>query len=225
MEVAGSPVPQQDPSVDLIVGLTRAEKPGLWIPNTELGSWDPSDPEAHTALFLQGDHELRRTRRRAIRLSKLMHRQYGDPLPITSFNQEAIGHEAVLDGMTIAEALLAICERGAAQLAAGLTPDPAGVSPPLKCPNPFLASQRYRTSADHLRRALANDTNVDVVRAELEAIFFLLAPVDTSSKARLAATLRGAVSVSFGASGLGLQTAARGVNLKPVRSYGDTVAP
>jgi hypothetical protein len=224
MGVPGSPTPQQDPSVDLIVGLTRSGNPGLWIPNTETASWDPSDPETHTDLFQQGDHELRRTRRRAIRLSKLMHRQYGDPLPITSFNQEAIGHAAVLERMSIAHAFLAICEIGASQLAAGLTPDPAGVSPPLKCPEPYLASQRYQTSADRLRRALARDADENAVRAELEAIFFLLAPVGTSSKARLAAALRSAVPVSFGATGLGLQADTRGINLKPVHSFGDTIA-
>src|ERR1700677_1559066 len=41
----------QDPSVDLIVALTRADGDGRWIPNTEAGDWDASDPEEHTALL------------------------------------------------------------------------------------------------------------------------------------------------------------------------------
>jgi hypothetical protein len=34
----------EDPTVDLVVGLERVNKPGLWIPNTEAEDWDPSDP-------------------------------------------------------------------------------------------------------------------------------------------------------------------------------------
>jgi hypothetical protein len=39
---------EQDPSVDLIVALTRADGDGRWIPNTEAHDWDASDPEEHT---------------------------------------------------------------------------------------------------------------------------------------------------------------------------------
>jgi hypothetical protein len=223
MEADSAATPLQDPSMVLIVGLTRAEGGGLWIPNTEANSWDASDPETHTELFRQGDHSLRRTRRRAIRLSKLMHRQYGATPAITSFNQEAIGHQVVRDGMTIAEAFWALCDQGARQLAVSLTPDPAGVSPPLKCPDQFLAAQRYRTAADHLGRALAHDDDEDLVRSELEAVFFLLAAPGTSSKAGLAAALRASVPLSFGASGLGLQSTARGIPLKQVSSFGGPI--
>src|SRR5207247_30146 len=37
---------EQDPSVDLIVALERADEEGRWIPNTEDHDWDASDPEA-----------------------------------------------------------------------------------------------------------------------------------------------------------------------------------
>ncbi len=46
-EPLGTEDPQEDPSVDLVVGLNRADAPGLWIPNTERDGWDPSDPECH----------------------------------------------------------------------------------------------------------------------------------------------------------------------------------
>ena len=42
---------EQDPSVDLIVALTRVEGDGRWIPNTEAECWDASDPEEHTRLL------------------------------------------------------------------------------------------------------------------------------------------------------------------------------
>ena len=48
----GEPLPSgEDPTVDLVVGLERVSKPGLWIPNTETEAWDPSDPEEHTRLL------------------------------------------------------------------------------------------------------------------------------------------------------------------------------
>ena len=34
----------EDPTVDIVVGLDRVGQPGLWIPNTESSTWDPSDP-------------------------------------------------------------------------------------------------------------------------------------------------------------------------------------
>src|ERR1019366_2277660 len=58
-----------DPSVDLIVGLTRAEG-AQWIPNLESNDWDPSDPEKHTALLTADPKSLRVTRARIIRLVK-----------------------------------------------------------------------------------------------------------------------------------------------------------
>lgn len=220
--VPGSPVPRQDPSVDLIVALTRgAGARGLWIPNTDTDTWDPSHPEYHTELFHDGDHELRRTRRRAIRLSKLYQRQFGEPLVITSFNQEAIGHEIVSDGMDIGTAFCAICNRGAEQLAVTLTPDPANVSPPLKCPDRYTASQRYRTAADHIARALAHDDDRDFVAGEIAAMFAYLEPAAADTKSSLAATLRAAAPVSFTGAALAARPVARAVPLKPVHAYGE----
>jgi len=229
MDVAGSAVPRQDPSVDLIVALTRASGSGIWIPNTEEDDWDASDPERHTELFRQGDPELRRNRRRAIRLSKLLHRQFGGEPAVSSFNQEAIGHAVVVDGMSIAEAFLAICERGASQLSAGLTPDPAGVSQPIKCPGRLLAAERYAEAGRHVSQALARDADEAYVRAEVEAVFYLLEPPSMASKSGFAAALRQGVPLGFGAAGLGLrpsddgappQPAARPVALKTTRAYG-----
>jgi hypothetical protein len=65
------PLPNgEDPTVDLVAGLERKEKPGLWIPNLEKDRWDPSDPEEHTRLLTAELKSLRVTRARASRLAK-----------------------------------------------------------------------------------------------------------------------------------------------------------
>jgi Transposase IS66 family len=62
------PIDKEDPSVDLIAALTRADEPGLWIPNTKKDDWDASDPEEHTRLLTARPKELRVHRARLIRL-------------------------------------------------------------------------------------------------------------------------------------------------------------
>jgi len=70
MVTSEHPDEKQDPSVDVIVALTRAnDAAGLWIPNLEQRCWDASHPEKHTELLNSGSAELQRVRRRAIRLA------------------------------------------------------------------------------------------------------------------------------------------------------------
>ncbi len=40
-----------DPSVDLVVALTRKDGDGIWIPNRDYDDWDASHPECHTRLL------------------------------------------------------------------------------------------------------------------------------------------------------------------------------
>ena len=87
----GEPLPSgEDPAVDLVIGLERVNKPGLWIPNTETDGWDPSDPEEHTRLLTtrSDPKALRVTGARAIRLAKAENKRTGVP-PLCSFNREA----------------------------------------------------------------------------------------------------------------------------------------
>ena len=59
-----------DPYVELIVGLDRADGPGIWIPNRRNG-WDPADPELHTDLMtIRHRESLRVVRAHILRLSK-----------------------------------------------------------------------------------------------------------------------------------------------------------
>ena len=60
----------EDPTVDIVVGLTRRDGAGLWIPNTQQDRWDPSHPERHTELFSLPSESVAAVRRRAVRLAK-----------------------------------------------------------------------------------------------------------------------------------------------------------
>jgi hypothetical protein len=44
-------VGDEDPSVDLIVGLARKEDDAMWIPHLDGDRWDPAHPEEHTRLL------------------------------------------------------------------------------------------------------------------------------------------------------------------------------
>lgn len=80
-EPIGSGDDATDPSVDLIVALTRKENEGLWIPNRNSGGWDASHPECHTKLLTDPPQDVRRVRARAIRLVKAWNKQFSSPDP------------------------------------------------------------------------------------------------------------------------------------------------
>jgi len=150
---------EQDPSVDLIVALTRAEGPGRWIPNTERPDWDASDPEEHTRLLNDLDVSARVHRARVIRLAKAAVKQGETPV-VSSFNLEALAIELVDWDSTIAESLRDLLLDGARQLSAGLTPDPAGVSDPIKLPDGVtraMATARLRELGDAIAQAVEAD--------------------------------------------------------------------
>jgi hypothetical protein len=98
------PVDGQDPTVDLVVALTRKDGPGLWIPNLERNSWEPSDPERHVELFSSGTESLRRTRRRVVRLLKAWNKQYGQP-GFSSHNLTVWAWEFIEPGMGLVACL------------------------------------------------------------------------------------------------------------------------
>src|SRR5260370_40427158 len=74
-----APVEDQDPTVDLVIALTRRDGQGLWIPNLEKNTWEASDPELHAELLNGGQLAVRRTRRQVIRLAKAWNRQFSEP--------------------------------------------------------------------------------------------------------------------------------------------------
>lgn len=209
------------PSVDLIVALTRRDAPGLWIPNLESDAWDASHPEKHTELFTSGSRDLRRVRARATRLAKAWNKQFADPA-FCSFNLEVLGWHAITEPMSLGEALHVLFAYGATDLPRRNTPDPAGVSRPIRTLiDRDQAVTRIRRAATLMQEALEADDE-DEIRAGLAALFpdYVKAPGVSASKAQLVDALRrGNEGLTFGAGGL--QIGGTGKPLKPTRAYGD----
>ena len=210
----------EDPTVDLVVGLERRDKPGLWIPNTERDAWDASHPEGHTALLTAEPKARRVTRARAIRLAKAENKRHAESL-LCSFNLEALALMFVEDGMSVAAALVSSWREGAADLRARLTPDPAGVSAPIKCENRFEAANRLDFAADRIESALAHDDDESWVRNELTQLWpdFVAAQAGGETKARTAARLKQGRPLAVSAQGM-VTAASAGQALKVPRAYG-----
>jgi len=206
------------PSVDLIVGLTRKEAAGLWIPNLHSSSWDASHPERHTELLTAAPKALRVTRARAIRLAKAWNKQPTQP-GLCSFNIEALALAAVESGMGVPEALHAIADFGAADLAKRLTPDPAEVSPPIKLLiDRDIVVSRLNALASSLAKALASDDDDEVQDLLAAAFPKYLDPASSRSEASISASLRGGnEGIRYTAGGI---TAAVGASVKTTRSFG-----
>lgn len=118
-------------------------------------------------------------------------------------------------------ALLAIWEDGAADLQRRLTPDPAGVSKPIKVADVDYAIRRLEQAAMHLRVALEHDDDVTRVRTELRHLWpeFIASAGNTSSQAEILAGLKTGATIGVTSTG-GLSTSA-GAPIKNPRSYGD----
>lgn len=192
----------EDPTVDIVIALERKQAQGLWIPNTEKDDWDPSDPEEHTRLLTSDPKSLRVTRARSVRLAKATNKL--DPsATLCSFNIEALALMYVADGMSEPQALLALWSAGSEDLRRRLTPDPAGVSAPIKCADSQAAADMLQAAADQLAAALGHDGDEHKVRKHLSDLWpdFVSASPLQESKARLAAKLQNAEGLSVTTSG------------------------
>jgi hypothetical protein len=218
LEDESAEVEDQDPSVDLIVALTKAEGDGRWIPNTEAGRWDASDPEKHTELLNGPTLSDRVHRARVIRLAKAAVK--GDDAPVaSSFNVEALALEHVDSDDTIAESLRDVFLDGADALELGDTPDPAGVSDPIKLPDGISRTEvvnRLREFGNALETAIDNSDDEERVRTELARVFPDYVDVETSGKEALANALIAGDSAKV-ASVVG----AGSNGLKSTAAYGD----
>lgn len=218
LEDESAEVEDQDPSVDLIVALTKAEGSGRWIPNTEARRWDASDPEKHTELLNGPTLSDRVHRARVIRLAKAAVKQDDVPV-VSSFNVEALALEHVDSDDTIAESLRDLFLNGADDLEAGDTPDPAEVSDPIKLPDGIsraTAVSRLREFGEALEAAIDHSDDEDRVRTELARVFPDYVDVKTSGKEALAGALIAGDSTKVG-SALG----AGGSGLKRTAAYGN----
>lgn len=218
----GDPILDQDPSVDLIVALTRNDRPGLWIPNLETDSWNASDPEAHTALILGANDKSEHSLTRVLRLAKAWNRQYRHPA-VSSFNLEVLAMEAISEKVELLAGLAMLLRYGAQALAIGETEDPAGVSPPIRVEDRGLAVARLSEAAGYAEAALQAEDDEARARAALASLFFewVKVPATTSTKAGLAAALGlGNSPVAIATAGM-VTLAGTGRTIKPTRSSGD----
>lgn len=164
------PLPDgEDPSVDLIIALPRPAG-GVWIPNLEKHRWDPSDPGMHTLLFNSGPPGVPVTRAQAVRLGKGENKRT-DPPALCSFNVEALAWMFLREVLPLPEALLLLWSQGAADLARRLTPDPAGVSAPIKVKDRFAAARRWQSNAQRMEAALRPGCSDAEVQALLHPLW------------------------------------------------------
>lgn len=144
---------EEDPSVDLIVTLTRKDADGLWIPDREateeMKKWTPSHPERHTELFTSGTKELRVLRARVARMAKAWNGQWDEgDRGLSSFNIAALAWEDVTDSSVPLDTALAHLFRYARdELDKAKTKDPAGSPTRFAC-----CATRTRWSGDSARR-------------------------------------------------------------------------
>lgn len=173
----GALIDGQDPTVDLVVALTRRVGSGLWIPNLEKNRWEPSDPEGHVALFNGDPASLRQLRRVVIRLLKAWNKQYDKP-GLSSFHLSVLAWEFTTAGLGVPAALHTVFDKAATRISRSApTPDPAGVSAPLKLllDAPVVA-RRLRSAASAVAEAIANDGDEQAVHAALHKVFWKYIP-------------------------------------------------
>jgi hypothetical protein len=135
---------------------------------------------------------------------------------------EAFALMFVERGMDEPSALLALWEEGARDLRRRLTPDPAGVSKPIKVVDRPRAIERLEYAAGRLALALDHDDDEAKVRAALRPLWpdFIAEHPGEASKARTAAALRR--HSSLGIIGTGVLSTSGGTTLaKRPRSFGD----
>ncbi|HWM55524.1 MAG TPA: hypothetical protein VNO20_09070 [Solirubrobacterales bacterium] len=181
-----------DPSVDLVVALTRKDAVGLWIPNRDRDEWNASHPEEHTRLLVAKPKGLRVLRARVIRLSKAAIKKDSTPALI-SFNVEALALKIVDDeNEGLAEALQRFFDVAADEIKARYTEDPAGVSGRIKLPEGMTrsrSSRRLRFFADKVQEAIDAESREDAEAALAELYPDELPGTPKSSKKSLAEAL------------------------------------
>lgn len=218
----GEAVEDQDPTVDLVVALTRRKGNGLWIPNLKKNTWEASDPERHAELFNGGTLAVRRTRRQVIRLAKAWNRQFSEPA-FCSFHLSALALESAQGGIGLAEALGQFFADAASSLRRGSTADPARVSPPISpLVSRELAIARLEKAAGAVSSALEHDADLAAVQASLAIVFWDY--IDSPEVSPLAAAVRKLrPRTPVTTTSLGLTGAAALV--RPARAYGGARRP
>lgn len=211
-----------DPSVDLIVALTRKDGQGLWIPNNETKDWDASHPEYHTTVLTDDPADLRRVRAKVIRLAKGWNTQFAQP-GLCSFNIEALALSCIAEEHGIPDGLAELFRFAGSDLKKRLTPDPAGVSRPIKLlMDRHVVVGRLNGAAKRMKAALESDDDNEKVQEAMAGLYpnYISPPSGGAPKEAIASALRKGspvLGVSGGALSLG---SGGGPSLKPTRSWG-----
>jgi hypothetical protein len=210
---------EEDPTVDLIVTLTRKDADGLWIPDIDNDRWTPSHPEKHTELFTEGTPERRALRARVTRLAKVWNKQWDEgDRSLSSFNIEALVWEFIDDGaVPLDQALADWFAYARTEIEKADTKDPAEVSDPIRLlKSRDVAVKRLGSAADKLAHALANEDDEDTVRNDLSGLFWKYVDPPKESKSAFADALR---KNEVGATRVGLSLGG-GTAMKRTPSYG-----
>lgn len=167
-----------DPYVDFIVGLSMAERSGIWIPNLETDSWDPGDPMLHTSLMTERDsRDLRIFRARVLRLAKRAVKRdaaSGGIAVMCSWNLSALALEFFDEVMSLSVGLEGFLTYASEQIAARLTEDPSdAITDPIRLPEGVTQEQASARLAEMAAAvARANQAySPQGARNELKAIF------------------------------------------------------
>ena len=212
---------ESDPTVDLIVALTRIGQ-GLWIPNNETKDWDASHPEYHTTVLTADPAGLRRVRAKVIRLAKGWNTQYTKP-GLCSFNIEALALSCISERHSVPDGLAELFRFAVSDLKKHYTPDPAGVSKPIKLlKDRNTVVGRLEKATALMKDALDNDDDMTKVQEAMASLYwkYVDPPAESDSKEAFAFALRGgkpALGVSGGALSLGNTST---TSIKSTRSYG-----
>ncbi len=129
----------------------------------------------------------------------------------------SLGFDVRLARQNVAMALLELWERGAADLARRNTPDPAGVSAPIKVVDRAYAVERLTHAATTLRSAIDNDDDEYWVRSELVKLWpdFVSASPYGETKARIAARLQAGKRLAVTSTGASQRPERRSSQLVP----------
>ena len=211
-------------TADLIVAIRRDEG-GLYIPDLDNDTWDPSHPERHVELIVARNKKTDSQFARILRLAKHANAHHGKT--IVSFNVAVLGLEAITEKVSLPEGLALFLRHAADSLGKGLTEDPAGISGPIKVnvSRRKDAAKKFKGLAELAEQALEFDAEGQTAQAQRNWSKVLPGaidpPKDEDLEAELAAGVRkGNGWMYSGAGGLSVSTKFR-QDIPSARSFGD----
>lgn len=181
----------QDPTVDLVIGLNRKDQPGIWIPNLDDDSWDPSNPGKHTDLVRVRRQSTNHASSKVVRALKLFSKQWEKEL-LASFHWTALMLEAYPNQKPVIKGVIDVLKHAAESLEEGNTDDPAGVSGPIHLPSHRERSVvigRISSAAAKLQKAYDTQDDNEEALDEVVELFGEIFTKSTAKETLEAATL------------------------------------